>query len=132
MHSMTHKELISRAEEQMADRIVKADITIGTLANDFPNSVVTTSRRFNVDGQPLNVLELYQWNGEAQKFIFIREVYREINTVKKATIAVTRELDCLINELSRAKYYPTSDLDYVQQIIADTKRQIDIIEKSII
>lgn len=132
MHSMTHKELISRAEDQLADHIVKADITIGTLANDFPNSVVTTSRRFNVDGQPLNVLELYQWSGEAQKFVFIREVYREINTKKKATISIKRELDCLINELSRAKNYLDSDLDYVQQIVSDAKRLIEIVEKSII
>jgi hypothetical protein len=131
---MTDKELTQRAEEQLAEDIVKAVPTKGHLATDYPNSVIVTRRELNSNDEPESIYEIYKWDNTYHKFLYIREVFREVDTKKKATLALIRRIDSVINELERLKTYIREEgyEDYVDEAIADARRQFEIIWKSII
>jgi hypothetical protein len=132
MHNLTEKELLDLAESTLGDKIVDAVITKGHLAEDWPDSIVATRRERNEDGVAETIHDLYIWEGTYHKFTQVKELYREVDTVKKATMALDRKITSLQNDLEKLKSYLTTDLDYVTEIMTKIKKEIAVIEKSII
>tara|TARA_R110002020_G_scaffold26908_3_gene86932 strand:- start:724 stop:1122 length:399 start_codon:yes stop_codon:yes gene_type:complete len=132
MNHLTDKELIELAENDLGDKIVEAIVTKGHLAIDWPNSIVATRREINGKGDAETIHDLYIWEGTYHKFSQVKELYREVDTVKRSTINLRRRIMSLYNDIGKLHDYANTDMDYVTETLTKVRSEISIILKSII